>query len=239
MDDQTASVDEPIVDDSSTSSTNSEPEDVTPDPEVVKQEPGEDVTSEDGSVVEGSPSEATASDEDFQWYVLKVQSNREKSIRLSLLRRIKRENLEQFFGDIIIPTEKVAETKSGKKKITEVKLYPGYIMIHMALNDETWYLVRDTSGVGDFTGAAGKPIPMLDDEVKRMLGDKEAVDVEPKKVKIDLEIGETVKIKEGGFESFEGTIDAIDQTSGKITVLVEIFGRSTPVELEYWQVEKV
>ena len=253
MDDQTASVDEPIVDDSSTSPIN--PEEVNPEPENVNSEPEEEISepveetaSEDSSVAEisspegpASPegSEGEASDDELQWYVLKVQSNREKTIRQSLLRRIKRENLGQYFGEIIIPTEKVAETKSGKKKITEVKLYPGYIMVQLILNDETWYLVRDTSGVGDFTGAAGKPIPMLDDEVKRMLGDKEAVDVEPKKVKIDLEIGETVKIKEGGFESFEGTIDAIDQTSGKITVLVEIFGRSTPVELEYWQVEKV
>ena len=223
MDDQTASVDEPIVDDSSTSPTN----------------PEEGNSSEDNLDVEASPPEGSAENEELQWYVLKVQSNREKTIRKSLLRRIKREDLGQYFGDIIIPTEKVAETKSGKKRITEVKLYPGYIMVHMVLNDESWYLVRDTSGVGDFTGAAGKPIPMLEDEVQRMLGDKEAVDIEPKKVKIDLEIGETVKIKEGGFESFEGIVDAIDQASGKIAVLVEIFGRSTPVELEYWQVEKV
>lgn len=223
MDDQTASVGEPVVDDSSTSPIN---------PEEVN-------SSEDNSVVEIPHPENKASEENLQWYVLKVQSNREKSIRQSLLRRIKREDLGQCFGDIVIPTEKVAETRSGKKRITEVKLYPGYLMVQMILNDETWYLVRDTSGVGDFTGAAGKPIPMLEDEVKRMLSDKEAVDVEPKKVKIDLETGETVKIKEGSFESFEGTIDSTDMTSGKITVLVEIFGRSTPVELEYWQVEKV
>jgi len=241
MDDQTASVEEPIVDDSSTSPINPEEGNSSEEnPGVEDSSSVEDSSGTgDSSGVEVSPQEGSASDDEFQWYVLKVQSNREKSIRQSLLRRIKRENLGQYFGDIIIPTEKVAETKSGKKRITEVKLYPGYIMVHMILNDESWYLVRDTSGVGDFTGTAGKPIPMQDDEVKRMLGDKEAVDVEPKKVKIDLEIGETIKIKEGGFESFEGTIDAIDQTSGKITVLVEIFGRSTPVELEYWQVEKV
>lgn len=240
MDDQTTSVDEPIVDDSSDSSINPEHAAASkPEQQAASQENEKSVASQEDSVIETSPSESDSSDDELQWYVLKVQSNREKTIRESLLRRIKREKLGKYFGDIIIPTEKVAETKSGKKRITEVKLYPGYIMVHLILNDETWYLVRDTSGVGDFTGAAGKPIPMLEDEVQRMLGDKEAVDVEPKKVKIDLEIGETVKIKEGGFESFEGTIDVIDQTSGKITVLVEIFGRSTPVELEYWQVEKV
>src|SRR5205809_7508394 len=92
-------------------------------------------------------------DEQLLWYVLKVQSNREKSIRDNILRRVKREGLERFFGEIIIPMEKVAETKGGKKRVTERKLYPGYIMIQMILNDETWFLVRETSGVGDFTGA--------------------------------------------------------------------------------------
>lgn len=172
------------------------------------------------------------------WYVLKVSSNRERTIRDSLLKRIKRDGLEEFFGDIIIPTEKVVETKGGKKKVTEHKLYPGYIMINMELNDDSWYLVRDTSGVGDFTGAAGKPIPMEEDEINRMLGLEDSKDVEPSKVKIDFAQGESVKIKDGTFESFEGSIEAIDEEHGKVTVLIEIFGRSTPVELEYWQVEK-
>ena len=177
--------------------------------------------------------------DEMQWYVLKVQSNREKSIRNSLLRRIKREGLEADFGEIIIPTEKVVETKGGRKRVTERKLYPGYIMVHMRLTDESWYLVRDTSGVGDFTGAAGKPIPMRDDEIKRMLGLEEEKEADQVKIKISFSPGDVVKISEGTFESFEGSIDAIDEASGKITVLIEIFGRSTPVELEYWQVEKV
>jgi transcriptional antiterminator NusG len=186
-----------------------------------------------------SANQPSPESEGMHWYVLKVQSNREKSIRESLLRRIKREGLESNFGEIIIPTEKVAETKGGKKRVTERKLYPGYIMIQMVLTEETWYLVRDTSGVGDFTGAAGKPIAMQEHEIARMLGREGAKEVEPAKIKIDFSPGDTVKIKEGTFESFEGTIDAIDEASGKITVLIEIFGRSTPVELEYWQVEKV
>lgn len=179
--------------------------------------------------------------EPMLWYVLKVQSNREKSIRENLLRRIKREGLEQFFGDIRIPTEKVLETKSGKKKSVERKLYPGYLMIQMALNDETWYLVRETGGVGDFTGAARKPMPMQEHEIARMLGPiqgSKELDQQPK-VKIDFARGDKVKIKEGGFEGFEGLIDAIDEANGHVTVLVEIFGRSTPVQLEYWQVETV
>ncbi len=175
-----------------------------------------------------------------QWYVLKVQSNREKSIRDSLVRRIRQEGLEEFFGEIVIPTEKIVETKSGKKKVTEQKLYPGYLMVQMDLNDDTWYLVRSTGGVGDFTGSAGKPIPMQDHEIQRMLGRQEGrKDEGPLKVKVDFQSGDHVKIKEGAFESFEGTIEAIDEANGKITVLIQIFGRPTPVDLEYWQVERV
>lgn len=175
-----------------------------------------------------------------QWYVLKVQSNREKSIRDSLVRRIRQEGLEEFFGEIVIPTEKIVETKSGKKKVTEQKLYPGYLMVQMDLNDDTWYLVRSTGGVGDFTGSAGKPIPMQDHEIQRMLGRQEGrKDDGPLKVKVDFQSGDHVKIKEGAFESFEGTIEAIDEANGKITVLIQIFGRPTPVDLEYWQVERV
>lgn len=179
-------------------------------------------------------------DEPMQWYVLKVQSNRERTIRDSILRRVKRDGLERFFAEIIIPTEKVAETKGGKKRVTERKLYPGYIMVHMVLNEETWFLVRETTGVGDFTGAAGKPIPMQDHEIKKMLGQEVSKDeaVQPK-IKIDFAPGNTVKIKEGTFESFEGTVDSVDEATGRVIVLIEIFGRSTPVELDYWQIEAV
>ncbi len=186
------------------------------------------IPSRDDEAAQGQP--------EMRWYVLKVQSNREKTIRDSLLKRIKRDGLEEYFGDVIIPTEKVVETKGGKKRTREQRLYPGYIMIQMILNDESWYLVRDTSGVGDFTGAAGKPIAMREDEIKRMLGAEVAKDEEPAKIKIGLEVGDVVKIGEGTFESFEGSVEGIDES--KISVLIEIFGRPTPVELEHWQVEK-
>lgn len=208
--------------------------------------PQDDATTE-GDVAttpEETPStdEAAAEDQgDRRWYVLKVQSNREKSIRTSLERRIKRDGLEEHFGEIVIPTQKIKETRNGKPRVVEQKLFPGYIMIHMELNDDTWYLVRDTTGVGDFTGAAGKPIPMEDHEVASMLGAKETEDegkAEPV-TKIDFAVGEMVKIKEGGFEGFEGAIDSIDEKNGRITVIVEIFHRSTEVDLEYWQAEKI
>lgn len=185
--------------------------------------------------------QSDASDPELKWYVLKVQTNRETSIRNSLERRVKREGLEDLFGQIIIPTEKVAETRGGKKRVREQKLYPGYIMVQMILNDDTWYLVRDTTGVGDFTGAAGEPHAMEEHEVERMLGlekEKETGGDEPTRVRIDFKVGEVVKIKAGAFESFEGEIEAIDDTTGKISVLIEIFGRPTPVELEYHEVER-
>lgn len=177
----------------------------------------------------------------MEWYVLKVTSNREKSVKTSLERRIKREGMEEFFGEIVIPTQKIVDAKGGKKRVVEQKRFPGYMMIQMHLNDESWHLVRDTSGVADFTGAAGKPIAMQPREVEQMLGTQhdEESGAGPTKVKIDLEVGEVVKVKDGPFESFEGTIEAIDETHGKITVLIEIFGRPTPTDLEYWQVEKV
>ena len=184
-----------------------------------------------------STEQPASANPDQKWYVLKVQTNREKSIREALQRRINRDGMESSFGQIVIATEKVMDTKSGKKRVIERKLYPGYLFIQMSLNDETWYLVRDTSGVGDFTGAGGVPTPMEDEEIGRLIRQEEAVN-EPAKIKIALSQGDVVKIKEGTFENFEGSVDAIDEDSGKISVLIEIFGRSTPVELEYWQVEK-
>ncbi len=197
------------------------------------------VSSISRTAVEQPAADAAPALADMKWYVLKVQSNREKSIRESLQRRIRRDGLDVYFGQIVIPTEKRQETKGGKKRVVEHKLYPGYIMIQMVLNDETWYLVRDTGGVGDFTGAAGKPLPMDQADIERMLKVPDPDVDEVVKVKINLVQGDSVKIKEGPFESFEGTVNSIDVTSGKVSVLIEIFGRSTPVDLEYWQVERV
>jgi transcriptional antiterminator NusG len=173
-----------------------------------------------------------------EWYILKVQSNREDSIRDALLRRIQIAGLEGFFGEIIVPTEMVTEIKGGKKRVAKRKLYPGYIVIHMELNDDTWFLVRDTPGVGDFTGSGGKPTPMLPHEVSKILV-MESAETKEKgpKPKISFGVGDKVKINEGTFENFEGEVGTIDEGSGRVTVMINIFGRSTPVELEYWQIE--
>lgn len=116
---------------------------------------------------------ATAPVGDRQWYILKVQSNREDSIRETLLRRISLQGMDRFFGEVIVPKEQVTEFKSGKKRVVSRKLYPGYILVNMILNDETWYLVRETGGIGDFTGSAGRPSPMLPQDVAKLLNKAE------------------------------------------------------------------
>jgi transcription termination/antitermination protein NusG len=170
------------------------------------------------------------------WYILKVQSNREDSISEGLRRRVAIAGLDNFFGDIIVPIEKVTEVKGGKKRVVKRKLYPGYLVVHMEINDDTWFLVRETPGIGDFTGAAGKPSPMLPHEVDRILATQEQKADEAPKLKIGFQVGDRVKINEGTFENFEGEVDTVDNTSGRVTVMINIFGRSTPVELEYWQI---
>jgi transcriptional antiterminator NusG len=177
-----------------------------------------------------------------EWYILKVQVNREESIRDALTRRVKIAGLEEFFGDIVVPTEDVAEfNKSGKRRIVKKKLYPGYIMVHLSLNDDTWFLVRETPGIGDFTGSAGKPTPMDPVEVKRIIHvEKDTDSGEPQvKTAIPFKPGDRVRVKEGYFENFEGDVESIDEANGRVTVMINIFGRSTPVELEHWQIEAV
>ena len=175
----------------------------------------------------------------MDWYILKVQSNREESIAEGLLRRVAIAGFGRYFGDVIVPTEKVTEFKGGKKRVAKRKLYPGYLVVQMEINEDTWFLVRETPGIGDFTGAAGRPSPMLPHEVARILAKHEEKSEKAPKLKIGVNVGERVKINEGTFENFEGEVESIDETNGRVTVMINIFGRSTPVELEYWQIEAV
>jgi transcriptional antiterminator NusG len=176
---------------------------------------------------------------DMQWYILKVQSNREDSIRETLQRRISLQGMDRFFGEVIVPKEQVTEFKGGKKRVVSRKLYPGYILVHMILNDETWYLVRETGGIGDFTGSAGRPSPMLPQDVAKLLRKDEEKAAEAPRLKISFKKGDRVKINEGTFENFEGEVEQIDEANGRVTVMLSIFGRSTPVDIEYWQIETV
>ena len=181
----------------------------------------------------------------FEWYILKVQVNRETSIRDGLLRRIKMEGLEEYFEDVIVPTEDIVEfTRSGKRKVVKRKLYPGYIMVKMMLQDDSWFLVRETPGIGDFTGTFGKPTPMSVEEVERILSvaqpEEDTEGEEPQlKTVIPFKAGDRVRVKDGNFQNFEGEVDGIDEANGRVTLIINIFGRSTPVELEHWQIEEI
>ena len=189
--------------------------------------------------IEEISDEEEADSANKDWYILKVQSNRENSIADALQRRIKVAGLDDFFEEIIVPVEKVTEFKAGKKRVSKRNLYPGYIVVHMAINDDTWFVVRETPGIGDFTGAAGTPTPMLPHEVQRIVASTLEPADDKVQLKIGFKVGDRVKINDGTFSSFEGDVDAIDETNGRVTIMINIFSRSTPVELEYWQIEAV
>lgn len=174
----------------------------------------------------------------MQWYVLRVQSNREKKVRDNLARRVAMAGLDDRITEIIVPSEQITEIRGGKKRVTERKIYPGYIMVHMDMDEDTWFLVRETPGIGDFVGAHLKPVPMQQREVEKMLGQLEQKDEEPR-LKIDFKVGDTVKIKEGPFDNFDGVVEEVIVAKGLVRVEVTIFGRATRVELEYWKLEAV
>jgi len=181
---------------------------------------------------------------DKQWYVLRVASNKEDSVREALDRKVRIEGLQEKIGRILVPTERRPSPRGrGEKKYVERKMYPGYVFIEMELEDdgrigeEAWFLIRETTGVGDFIGASGKPTAMAQSDVDKMLMQVEKAE-EGAPVSVDFAKGDMVKIKEGPFENFEGAVDEVLPEKGLIRVVVTIFGRATPVELEYWQVEK-
>jgi transcriptional antiterminator NusG len=171
-----------------------------------------------------------------EWYVVQTLSGQERKVKTSLENRIQTEELTDQISEVVLPTESVSEVRGGKKKISTRLYYPGYLLIHMELNDRTWHFVRGTSGVLKFLGDR-EPTPMPEQEVEEILASlrekKEKI-----KPKVLFEVGETVKVTEGPFVNFSGSIDEVNPEKGKLKVRVSIFGRSTPVELEYWQVER-
>ena len=207
----------------------------------------EDEGDEDASPIEEFVEEEVVADDDLEmrWYILKVQVNREGSVCDALTRRVKQAGYEKYFGDILVPTEDVREfTKSGKQKIVKRKLYPGYVVVRMSINDDTWFLVRETPGIGDFTGAAGKPAPLMKEEIDRIIAtskpEEDDEGEEPAiKTAIKFKDGDRVRVKEGYFQNYEGDVSNIDERNGRITVMINIFGRPNPVELDHWQVEEV
>ena len=179
----------------------------------------------------------TPQEEVVAWYVLRVQSGREDSIANNLRKKLALTKMDHLVEDVVVPKQNVTAIKEGKKRTRKEKLFPGYIFVHARLEDDLWYLVRDTSGIGDFIGS-GRPIPMGEAEVRKVLDIMEEKEEAPQ-VKIDLMANDTVKIVEGPFENFDGVVEEVNPGKGIVRVMVTIFGRSTPVDLEYWQVEKL
>lgn len=181
----------------------------------------------------------------MKWYVLRVASNKEEQVCEALQRKVRVENLTERVGRVLVPTAKEKRMKAGQVKIIEKKLYPGYVFVEMAtepdgsIPEHVWFMVKETTGVGDFIGSDGKPTSMKDHDVEMMLLAAAKQDEEATLQGMEFRKGDRVKIKEGAFQNFEGTVEAIDETKGLITVLLTIFGRSTPVDVEYWQLEKL
>lgn len=223
------------------------------EPEVVETEPTPDVsveatleptTDETTSVSIGTTSADDPRTRDgMNWFVLRVASNKEDYVKAALDRKVEIEAMQHLVGRIMVPTEKTKTlSKTGKAKITETKLYPGYIFVEMKLEEQRisqdiFFLIKETTGVGDFVGTAGKPTPMSTDEVDKMLFDSQAPD-EVTEVRLEFAVGDHVNIKEGPFMGYEGTVDEIFPEKGVVRVLATVFGRQTQIEIEYWMIEK-
>lgn len=173
-----------------------------------------------------------------RWYVVHVYSGMEKSVHKALVERIERAALQTSFGRILVPSEEVVEVKGGQKSITERRIFPGYVLVEMDLTDETWHLVKNTNRVTGFLGGSGnRPSPISEKEVEKILSQMEE-GVEKPRPKILFEVGEMVRVKEGPFADFNGNVEEVNYEKSKVRVSVTIFGRATPVELDFSQVEK-
>ncbi len=172
-----------------------------------------------------------------KWYIVQAHSNFEKRVQESLISEAEQKGLSHLFEEILVPTEQVVEIRRGRKVESERKYFPGYVLVKMDLTDEAYHLVKNTPKVSGFLGSANKPMPVSEAEVQRIVG-KIAEAVDSPRPTIIFEIGETVKVVDGHFQSFNGVVQEVDEENSRLKVEIQIFGRATPVELEYTQVEK-
>ena len=173
-----------------------------------------------------------------RWYVVHAYSGFEKSVQRSLAERVANRGMQDLFGRVLVPVEEVVELRSGQKSITERKFFPGYVLVEMEMNDETWHLVKSTPKVTGFVGGSGnRPTPISEKEVEKILQQMQD-GIEKPRPKVLFEPGEVVRIKEGPFTDFNGSVEQVNYEKNRLRVSVTIFGRATPVELEFGQVEK-
>jgi transcriptional antiterminator NusG len=174
----------------------------------------------------------------LRWYIVHAYSNFEHRVKSALEERIERMGLQDKFGEILVPTEEVVEMREGQKRRSERKFFPGYVLVKMNMSDNAWHLVKDTAKVTGFLGSRGKPSPISNSEAERLMHQiKEGV--ERPKPSVTFEIGEQVRVCDGPFASFNGNVEEVDEEKARLKVSVSIFGRATPVDLEYSQVEKL
>ncbi|MGN6703826.1 MAG: transcription termination/antitermination protein NusG [Burkholderiaceae bacterium] len=174
-----------------------------------------------------------------RWYVVHVYSGMEKSVQRALVERVQRADMQEQFGQILVPTEEVVEVKNGQKSVTERRFFPGYVLVEMEMTDETWHLVKNTAKVTGFIGGkSNKPTPIPPHEVAKILQQMQD-GVEKPRPKVLYDVGELVRIKDGPFTDFNGNVEEVNYEKSRVRVSVTIFGRATPVELEFGQVEKV
>ncbi|NLK00570.1 MAG: transcription termination/antitermination protein NusG [Clostridia bacterium] len=171
-----------------------------------------------------------------EWYVVHTYSGYENKVKANLEKRLESMNMGDKIFRILVPVQEELHTSGGKQKITKKRVFPGYVIVEMIMSDDSWYVVRNTPGVTGFVGTGAKPIPLRDDEVQGIL---EHMGIEKRKIKIDFTVGENIRVTSGPFENFIGTIEEIYPEKGKVRVLVSMFGRETPVELEFTQISKV
>jgi len=174
----------------------------------------------------------------LKWYIVHVYSGFESKVKLSLEERISSSLHPEKFGEVVVPTEQIVELVKGKRRTSTRKFYPGYILVRMELDDETWHIVNDTAKVSGFLGGREKPTPLTDEEAQKILSRMEDGKLKPKP-KYFFEPGDEIRVIDGPFTNFNGTVDEVNAEKGKIRVLVSIFGRSTPVELDFVQVTKL
>ena len=181
---------------------------------------------------------AAADNPDLRWYIVHAYSGMEKAVERNIVERIARSGMDTKFGRILVPTEEVVEVKNGQRKTTERRLFPGYVFVEMVMDDDTWHLVKHTSKVTGFVGGAkNRPAPISEDEVQKIVSQMQEGTDKPRH-KVEFIVGEFVRVKEGPFTDFNGSVEEVNYEKSKVRVSVMIFGRSTPVELEFSQIEK-